>query len=291
MPTPLPAIGIVTTTYYPDANDPVQQVRARLAATAITNAASMGFTVTVVDSGSHQSLIQLDELSAAGARVVRNDNPNMAYTRELAVSIALEAPIIPSHIVWTEPEKDITPWAQAWVERANREGASVVIPMRTNMTSYPIFQQISERTGNDELADIFGVEFGDHYFGPRVFRYGAAEDHWLNLEGEHPTLKSGHDWASIFIPVWRALAAGERVIGVPVDFHYPITQSAVENQRPEVIEKRKLQRSIITESARDALANLLWRSRIDLRILDGFKLRAQLMSPIDLRDPQIAEAS
>ncbi len=79
-------VAIVTTTLYPDLDDPVQAVRSRLAASALQAAREAGYAVTCVSDPSM----------------------DMFESRQEAVRIALRDD--PMFIVWTEPEKDVTPW-------------------------------------------------------------------------------------------------------------------------------------------------------------------------------------
>jgi hypothetical protein len=276
-------VGIITSTYYPDGNDPVQKVRAELAVESIRALGFAGFPVTVIDGGSDESIFPTHEL---GAHVMTVDDNDMVFTRQLAAASVVQRSPYLTHVVWTEPEKNLAGVIQEWIDRAEAEDASVLIPMRKHMESYPLHQQLSERAGNEDLACVFGREFGDHYFGPRVFRRGAVVNHWLRDYDEYKT--DERRWASIYSPVLSALAAGERVVGLPVHFEYPASQRKVEDENPPMIEKRREQRRVITQSAIDLRDNLDWSPNWKLELLDGYTLETQTMDVIDLTETTAA---
>jgi hypothetical protein len=273
------AISVITTTYYPDGQDPVQRVRARLATDAIRALGFAGYPVTVVDGGSDETIFPIHEL---GAQVMTIDDPDMVFTRQLPAAAAMKRSPQSTHMVWTEPEKDISRSLETWVDQMIREDAAVLLPMRSDMRSYPLYQQLSEQAGNYELAEVFGREMGDLYFGPRIFRRDAVSRHWLRDFEEYGS--SHRQWAAIFAPVFSALAAGDRVVGLPVSFDYPERQTAIENDSPELLLKRRRQREVITENAKDIRDNLEWSPDWSLDLLAGFSLSDQLIDVIDLTE-------
>jgi hypothetical protein len=272
-------VSVITTTYYPDGTDPVQRVRATLALAAIRSLGFAGYPVTVIDGGSDESIFPIHEL---GARVMSVDDPDMVFVRQLAAASVVDRSPYLTHMVWTEPEKDITTQIDQWIDRALLEDAAVLVPMRKDVRSYPLHQQLSERAGNEELATVFGREMGDLYFGPRVFRRDAVNRHWLRDFDDYNSMH--RQWAAIFSPVFSALAAGDRVVGLPVDFQYPAAQQAVEVDNPVMLEKRRLQRQVITGNATDLRDNLTWAQEWKLDLLDSFTLDAQAIDALQLTD-------
>lgn len=272
-------VNVITSTYYPDGNDPIQQVRAALATEAIRAFGFAGYSVTVIDGGSDQSILPLHEL---GARVLNVDDNDMVFVRQLAAATVIDRSPYLTHLVWTEPEKNIADQIGDWVERAIAEDAAVLVPMRKHMESYPLHQQVSERALNKDLAAVLNAELGDHVFGPRVFRRDAVIRHWLRDYDEYGT--NHRQWAAITNPVFSALAAGDRVVGLPVDFEYPEIQSAIEDDETTMIAKRRIQRDVIVNATADIAESLTWDPDWNLELLDGFTLNSQTMSVIDLTD-------
>jgi hypothetical protein len=276
-------VSVITTTYFPDPEDPIQVIRAALSFDAIRSMVQAGFPVTVIDGGSDGTLFPIHDL---GARVMTVDDQDMVFTRQLAAASVVDRSPFLTHMVWTEPEKDIASRIPTWIERAIAEDAAVLVPMRQHMESYPLHQQISERAGNEQLADLFSRDIGDLYFGPRVFRRDAVIRHWLRDYDEYGTEQ--RLWASIFSPLFSALAAGERVVGLPTDFEYPTTQTSVESNSSNMIAKRQLQRQVITQNATDLRDTLSWHPEWELKLLDGFSLQNQTMDVIDLTEQSAA---
>lgn len=271
-------VSVITTTYYPNATDPIQQVRAALAEETIRALGFAGFPVTVIDGGSDESIFPIHEL---GARVMVVDDNDMVFTRQLAAASVVDRNPYLTHMVWLEPEKNLADDLPSWVERAIEESAAVLIPMRKSMEGYPLHQQLSERLLNEQLAEVFGRELGDQVFGPRIFRRDAVIKHWLRDFEDYNS--EARQWSAITAPVWSALAAGDRVVGLPVDFTYPQTQTLAETDNDVMLAKRRLQRDVITQNAID-VRDTLPQSEWDFEILDGFTLQSQPMAVIDLTE-------
>jgi hypothetical protein len=276
-------VSVITTTYFPDRKNLIQQVRAALSFDAIRSLVVSGFPVTVIDGGSDDSIFPTHDL---GARVVMIDDHDMVFTRQLAAASVVDRAPYLTHMVWTEPEKNISSLIPEWIERAVAEDAAVLVPMRKRMESYPLHQQVSERAGNLEVGKAFDRDLGDMYFGPRVFRRDAVIRHWLRDYDDYGTEQ--RQWASIFSPVYSALAAGERVVGLPTDFEYPDKQTGVEAEDTTIIAKRQLQRRVLTQNAIDVRDTLSWHPEWELKLLDGFTLEGQSMDIIDLTEQSTA---
>jgi hypothetical protein len=275
-------VSVITTTYYPDPTDPIQQVRATLALKTIRALGNASFPVTVIDGGSDESIFPIHELDA---RVITVDDHDMVFTRQLAAASVVDRNPFLTHMVWLEPEKDLADQLPQWIERAVEESAAVLIPMRKSMESYPLHQQISERALNEQLADIFGREMGDQVFGPRIFRRDAVIKHWLRDFGDYNS--EARQWSAITAPAWSALAAGDRVVGLPVDFEYPQTQTLVETDNDSMAAKRLLQRDVLTQNAID-VRDTLPQSEWNFEILDGFTLQSQPIAVIDFTEERVA---
>jgi hypothetical protein len=280
------AAVVVTTTYYPDPADPVQQVRAELASDAISNLRIKGFPVVVVDGGTHPDLIDVRDLMEAGATVEVGHSRDMVVTRQQAVRTALLTEPSAEFVVWMEPEKDLAFLLSEWIDRMIRERASVLVPMRRSVASYPLFMQQHERRANEAISGLFGCDMGDHLFGPRIFSTQAARRHWLR-----PYEELGSDirlWGSIMGPVLSALASGERVVGLPVEFTYPESQRDAETDNPSMNAKRVLQHETIVQLFTDIRRHLDWKPGWQLDLLDSFRLDSQAMSMVDIRDSATA---
>lgn len=271
------ATAIFTTTRYDDLDDPVQVARARLAIDNVARATGAGHPVVIIDGGSDPHV--LSQLRGTGAKVQVEPSLDMLASRQHAATTALAESPRATHFLWTEPEKDLVPWLDQMTTAAIDHDAAMLVPMRCSTTSYPVFQQVSERQGNEELQVALGVQLGDLYFGPRLLRRTAVEEHWL-AQGTD-TKGDERLWPSIFTPVYRALSRHEAVVGMAIDFAYPPAQAAVEVEDEQMGSKRTFQRHVLTASARQ-FARSLDRPLAGVHLMDGFALDSQEMSPIDL---------
>jgi hypothetical protein len=296
---------MITGTYYPTDGNPIEKARADIAMRTITKAVDNGIPVTLVDSGSHASNLDLDALEQLpGVTVIRSETSDMVENRQEAARKALKNPAI-THVVWNEPEKDISHMFAGWARRMVLERADVMVPMRNDTSSYPATQAASEFQGNRELQQRFGgQDVGDHYMGTRMFTRDATTKHFLRPYEQYGTDK--RMWGSIFAPVFAAMVAGDRVVGLPVDFEYPLTQLLPEQgggvdlhhlqqleawNDPEAPspfavdeetlaamgKKRQDQRDFINEVA-DAVLENIEPGTWNFRLLDGYSLDTQRRS-------------
>jgi len=213
-------IVIATTTMYKS----VEDHRAQVALRTIQQTVQHGHKIVVVDS-SPQKVKNM--FSDAGAFVFQDNGKTYGQSIRQAIRLAIEnAPPGTQFIARIEPEKDTI---VRYLKHMTRH--AITIPRRASLSSYPVLQQHAENFGNEAFR-IRTTRSLDMWFGPRVFYYTAAK-FFLEYNGEY-----GDRWDSIFIPVIRAIAAGEDIGEEVVNFAYPPEQLAAENDSFEMVKKR-----------------------------------------------------
>lgn len=277
---------LATATMYPSRNGQMADdvaLRARLALATIWSARHHGYgRIIVVDGSSDTGWRQ--EARGLGATLI-DESPSLYPSvpgvkgfgpgRRQALAIAANEPA--DAIVWIEPEKyplvhatdfndssnvqfsGRTPLAAAAVPVL--EGtADIVIPRRMDdLRSYPIQQRAMELAGNRMVQALLReawrresatrpeseerVPYIDQWFGPRIMAPDAVS-YFTAYRGEQ-----GDRWESIFVPVWRAIMDGKRVIDTPVDYTHPMEQTALESSSPAYDLKREEQLLTIVRAA------------------------------------------
>ncbi len=231
-------VTILTTTLYQQ----VTEIRFHLACQLVGNAIAAGYDVVVVD-GSVDSAIS-HALVKIGSRVHRQAGENgMGNQKRELFNMVANTGNETDIFLWTEPEKaDIIRWIPKIVAPIQRGEADLVIPDRTQASyaSYPAFQVKSERQINAVFTEVtgknFDVAFGPVAFGRRVLSYFAEC---------YPARRFGvadnyiQDTARM-----EAMAAGYRIVSVPVDFFYPPAQKVEEETTLFEVMREKRQRQL-----------------------------------------------
>ena len=222
-------VVIATTTLYGS----LEEVRAKLALSTIEKAIENGFQIIVVDSSNDEIR---HSFSMRGAKVLKGTSSGMGINRRYAIREAKQLAGENGVIVWTEPEKaPLIPLLPDII--THLESADMVIPKRKSLKSYPIVQQHSEWLGNRDFLTITGLDL-DVFFGPRIFRADASS-FFLSYKGEY-----GDEWDSIFIPVLRAIKAGELVIGVEVNYTHPKEQTREEERLEKQFSAKRIRQLV-----------------------------------------------
>jgi len=222
-------IVIATTTLYKS----IEEHRARLALKTVQRAVQYGHKIVIVDNSSQKIK---DQLAKNGAIVFPNTAETYGQNIRQSIRLAIEnASPKERFIARIEPEK------YAIVKHLSvMTGYDITIPRRTSLSSYPKFQQHAENMGNEAFRIRTGRTL-DMWFGPRIFSRKAAK-YFLEYNGEY-----GDRWDSIFIPIIRAIAAGENVGEKAINFTYPPEQLSAENDSFDMVLKRL-----------DQLNSLIW---------------------------------
>ncbi len=241
------AVAVATTTFYPDPNIPILADRARLTGWMIKEAVNKyGYKVFVVDGGSHIDFVH--EFENSGAVVIEEEEHARGVLgpgRRQAIRAAYDSRPIN---VWKEPEKH--PYVKEIVKTAYpiAEGfADIVVPGRKSLSSYPEYQQNSEKRGNEHWEKVTGLPL-DVWLGPKTFRgrlgWGFdAAIYFLVYDGHSKDGKEfyGDKWDATFLPIIDAYMAGAVCIGVPVDYTHPASQTKFEEGNAEYDKKRDIQ--------------------------------------------------
>lgn len=251
--------------YHPD-KEKVDKVRGDLALKMIAAALEKGYRVVVVDGANN---IEFKNAVAALGAVIENQvEKGMSGSRRQVFRLAssfTDARVI----CWTEPEKVSFVTERGLWEAALpvlRDEADVSVPQRdfVDFLTYPDYQAVFEMSANfpwNELLRQFellpdDVAFLDAYFGPRIIKndpellaifhrvYAFKEE---LLEGAGVEWQKLHDtelWANAtFLSLVNALVEGYRVVSVPVPkYIHPPEQTAIEQDSPEFVKKRRLQK-------------------------------------------------
>jgi hypothetical protein len=226
---------IATTTLFRRVN-PDEKVRGDLAVKAAAEAKSLGIPVIAVDGGSDNFYKRA--LKEEGVVFHSQEGKTMGGARREAIRHAVAAGY--KAIAYTEIEKikliaEIPKFAGYILEGVT----SMVIPARKDLSSYPESQRLSETLGNTFWHKLTGLKF-DAWFGPRVFSPEIAE-YFLSYQGEY-----GDNWDAVFIPVLRAMAAGESIASVPTNYVHAEAQTNIEEGTFEYLKKRLTQLSSLT---------------------------------------------
>ncbi len=230
-------LAIATSTLY----SPDDAVRPPLALGMIREALERGYDVVVSDGGSSDAFLQ--ELCRTGATVIETCG-TMGSQRRQAMQKASE---LESIVAWLEPEK--RPYiAELWKTGVPiLEGsADIVVPSRQNLAGYPPVQQGVEYAGNAIWKALTGTDL-DVWFGPRTVKSDRVH-YFTHYDGRH-----GDRWESIFVPLIEAIADGNRVLDVPVEYTHPTQQILQESLDPHFIAKRLSQLYFISRAVAAAV--------------------------------------
>jgi len=234
---PVPKLVVATSTRYRTEED--VQVRGRLAWRTFNACEKHRYPVVCADDISNPTFLN----SLEGLRnltIVNGRGRTMREARQFAIREALlSAPGVP--LVWTEPEKHTLIPFLSELSRPIRVGeADLVLPARRSMNSLPREQAYLEACGNSLLSIYCGIE-ADWHFGPRVMNARAAQ-YLLSYDEE------GRDhWEIIFVPIFRMIKDGLRVISIPVSYEHPPEQKREEEGNPDFVYRRIVQLKTLVE--------------------------------------------
>ena len=229
--------AIATTTFY-NPNSKGDTIRAENTIEAIKTANELGYKIIVVDGGSPDELLK--NFEKYGATLYPQESKGMGAGRRQAIKEAFNTER--EIIAWTEPEK--VSYILELVKTVRpilNNSADLVVPKRRSLKSYPLIQQYTELSGNLFFKNLTGYEL-DMWIGPRTWRRELS-DYFLDYNGEY-----GDKWDSIFIPVLNAIANGERVISVNVNYTHPKKQTQIEENNLEFDKKRINQLATLTSA-------------------------------------------
>lgn len=215
-----------------------EKVRGDLAVQAAAEAKALGIPVLAVDGGSDAFFKRA--LKDEGVVFFNQEGKTLGAARREAIRHAVAAGY--KAIAYTELEKvklisEIPKFSKYILEGVT----SLVVPARQDLNSYPELQRHAETLGNAFWHKLTGLKL-DVWFGPRVFSPEVAE-YFLSYQGEY-----GDNWDAVFIPVLRAMAAGERIASVPCNYVHAETQTHIEEGTLAYLKKRLTQLSSLTSA-------------------------------------------
>lgn len=209
------------------------EIRAHLAKLTILKAGRLGFPIVIVDGGSPPGL--LHEFANLGANVFSSPNLGMgaSYRQSLEKAAGLASTLGEDCVYFlTQAEKySFIRKIPRLVQAMTQTGADLVIPKRRSLASYPPEQAHMERMSNLAFHYLTGQDL-DICTGTRLIA-PTALNHFQGYAGDY-----GDRWESIHVPVFRCLAAGLKVVGVPVDYHHPPAQTREEIGNMTFFQKR-----------------------------------------------------
>ena len=233
-------VVIVTTTLY-NPDNPVDNVRERLAKRMIHEATKIGYEVVVVDGGSPSETLRYFE--SCGARVYQQKRRGMGTQRREAISYGYDIGV--PVIAWMEPEK--VPYISQLSKTANpivKDEAELVIPRRipVSLDSYPTYQRDIEFFVNKYFRKLTGKDL-DVFFGPRTWSRELSH-YFLEYQDD----RWGDKWDSIFLPLLSIIRDGHRLASADVAYEHPREQTLQEEDDLSLYKKRAEQAFMMVDS-------------------------------------------
>lgn len=267
-------IGIATATLYPTwaegavRNASVDQVRGDLALELIDEANKKGFQIVVVDGGSSEAFEQAVRERTSNA--FRQLEPGMSAGRRQALTAASSLTGV-KVICWTEPEKVsiVRDCLEIAAIPLMSSEADIVVPSRdaASFATYPDYQAEFEigvdRDWNDILRSHKLLKQDDPdldaCIGPRLMRndvrllsYFLNRYRYKNISDNRLEL-----WPNaLFSPLIHAMKDGVNIVGVPVPYRHPESQTKYEQDNNGFRDKRAFQRDVLLTAAKDFVAYL-----------------------------------
>lgn len=236
-------IAVLTTTSYRSK----AETRFHLAAQMMGNAIAVGHSVIVVDGSPDPTVAE--SFRRIGAVVFPQTAQGMGPSRRELFALAANprtygsSAALPAYLIWIEPEKaDLVRWIPNILDLVRRDEADIVIPARTRESymSCPTFQAQSEQAVNAVYAEVTGKPF-DVMFGPVAFR----QDMLPFFTNCNPKERyNAHDTYIQHVAPMEAMAAGCRVVSIPVDFFYPLAQETEEESSLSTAMRAKRKRQL-----------------------------------------------
>lgn len=225
-------VVVLTTTRY----RPTEGLRFDLACRMVGSAVGHGYGVLIVDD-SLDTLVRT-ALARIGADVFPAV-PGMGAGRRQLFSLAYERFLKSGEsplFLWTEPEKDdLIRFVPTIVDSLRFSEADIVVVGRTEASwrTCPVLQSESERRANAIYREVTGLDL-DPMRGPVAFNRRALP-FFAKCNPEKYGAATGYIQ---HVAPLEAHAAGLKVVGVNVDFYYPLAQRA-EEEGPLFTEMQK----------------------------------------------------
>lgn len=250
-------LTIFTTTFYKD--DPVSQVREKLAVKLLENTNNFGVKVVVVDGGSNKAFLEKIKL-IPNVRLVVDPTLTMGESRRKALEIAVAESHTPFYM-WVEPEKDalITSESlEAMLAPLREHEVDIVVPKRKSLETLPPLQAKLEQRANKRAGKItYGEDLSDNevldmWFGPKLFNE-ATVSYFTKYNSKLDK------WDSVLKPVINAHHDGKKLAGVEVDYEYDPSQSGSEvNDRKMQMKRLEQYATILAE-----MGDPFWKRKIE----------------------------
>lgn len=250
-------LTIFTTTLYKE--DPVSQVREKLAIKLLENARNLGVNVVVVDGGSNETFLQRVRVLPNVSLVV-DPSLKMGESRRKALQVAREQFHSPFYM-WVEPEKDALITAESletMVAPLRENSTDMVVPKRKSLETLPPLQAKLEQRANKRASKItYGEEKNenevlDMWFGPKLFNETVSE-YFARYHGKLDK------WEAVLKPIINAYHDGKRIASVEVNYEYDPSQSGSEaGDRAMQLKRLEQYATILAE-----MGDVFWKKKIE----------------------------
>ncbi len=222
---------IVTNTGYSMSKETLESdfCRTDLAKRMLKEAKDRGYRTVVVDCGTPAEMQK--EFEPFCTEFFASTKPFGAARREaIKKAYALGAKVI----AWTEPEK-VTYIPELWktAKPVLCGESAFVVPKRSSLDSYPLFQQHTESAGNIFWKELTSTEL-DVFFAPRTWEREMSK-YFLSYNGEY-----GDKWDSIFVPLLDAAFNKEKIISISVDYVNPREQTEIEEKNAIAFYRKRI---------------------------------------------------
>src|SRR5581483_641864 len=229
------------------------KVRGDLAIEMTAAASEKGIAAIVVEGTGNTHPFR-QALHRPIVHIFKETAKGMSPSRQQSFSLALQEMPAAEAILWLEPEKvsiikDC--FRSLMVPLVNGE-ADVTVPLRDQaaFATYPDYQADAEQESNfrwNQMLREAGLLSPDQsdldvWHGPKGFHRSVAGlflRKYRSTNPENKLVRPEQYSNSIFIPVIAALAAGKRVLSVPVNYRHPEIQTQTEQNSPIHVAKRQ----------------------------------------------------
>lgn len=244
-------IVLVTTTYYDNLNNSIQQARFLASLRMAEEAKVYGYPLIVLDASPVEDVAEC--LRFHGAIVLRQQTKGMGPSRREVFFYAVQYCYEYSRkiVVWLEPEKyDFVHFVLRFVEQLMNGNAHIVVSRRSQLSwyNYNEFQRATEQEANAVYVEATGLIGADPMFGPVGFVVEAKE-HFVLLQKPLPQGVRDTYW-QLYAPIFAKKAGLRVVVSAEIDFMYDLAQRTAEAGDPEVDQKRIIQRDTLSDAFR-----------------------------------------
>ena len=229
---------IATTTFYKNINE----TRAQCALGSAEEARRLGYQLVVVDDSPDPRV--KEELVSLGALVHKQRQPGMGASRRQAIGLAKEIAGPNGAWVFIEPEKkNVLKELEQSFSVVIHDNDVIVVLCRTASGLHTCDQawEYISHLGSLNFKMATGLPELDVFLGTRVVSSKLAEFFEMERQG----IPGDKSWGVTHYGMLDALAAGYKIVGIPINFVHPPEQKAAEDN-PLIFMKRVVQTALLT---------------------------------------------